>query len=454
MTGELERALRSKVWLDSGGYLVINQTEALVAVDINSGRYTGKKNLEETILKINVEAVGELVRQIRLRDLGGIIVVDFIDMEEKKSRQKVMAALEQELRRDRSPSKVLSVNEFGLVILTRKRVRQSLERTLCEPCPYCTGSGMVKTVATVCSEIYDEVKKLAPDVKGQGVSLRVNPEVARALGGEEALGAEGPLDPPRPRHPRAGGSAPAPGAVRRGPAVKDPGLEAYVEAIEGHLRARRGVDHILSPRDFALARGWHAAGVPLATVLVGMDRAFESATDVTSLAYCRRRVEELAAAGPGAALAAGARPPKPCAPGEVEGLLRGLLEQLEKVKAPAGAPFDPPLRKIREVQDLLAVASSPNWDYVRGKLREIDDAVSASVLQALPAEQIAEFRGEAQRAIERHRGRVDDAALADAMDRYTLQRAREKLGLIRVAAWTRSRRPRRAAACRQPPRGR
>jgi ribonuclease G len=174
------------VWLDSGGYLVINQTEALVAVDVNSGRFTGKKNLEETILQINVEAVGELVRQIRLRDLGGIIVVDFIDMEEKKSRQKVMTALEQELRRDRSPSKVLSVNEFGLVILTRKRVRQSLERTLCEPCPYCTGSGMVKTVATVCSEIYDEVKKLAPDVKGQGVSLRVNPDVARALGGEEA----------------------------------------------------------------------------------------------------------------------------------------------------------------------------------------------------------------------------------------------------------------------------
>jgi len=185
VTGELERALRSKVWLDSGGYLVINQTEALVAVDINSGRYTGKKNLEETILKINVEAVGELVRQIRLRDLGGIIVVDFIDMEEKKSRQKVMAVLEQELRRDRSPSKVLSVNEFGLVILTRKRVRQSLERTLCEPCPYCTGSGMVKTVATVCSEIYDEVRKLAPDVKAQGVALRVNPEVARALGAEE-----------------------------------------------------------------------------------------------------------------------------------------------------------------------------------------------------------------------------------------------------------------------------
>ena len=188
VAGELERALRSKVWLESGGYLVINQTEALVAVDINTGRYTGKKGsarLEETILKTNLEAIKELVRQIRLRDLGGIIVVDFIDMEERKSRQKVMAALEQELKKDRSPSKMLSVNEFGLVILTRKRVRQSLERTLCQPCPYCSGSGMVKSVATVCSEIYDEVRKLAADVKG-ALHLRVNPDVAQALRAEEA----------------------------------------------------------------------------------------------------------------------------------------------------------------------------------------------------------------------------------------------------------------------------
>jgi ribonuclease G len=186
VTTALERALRSKVWLDSGGYIVINQTEALVAVDVNTGRYTGKNKLEETILKTNLEAVKELVRQIRLRDLGGIIVVDFIDMEERKSRQKVMAALEQELSHDRSPSKLLSVNEFGLVILTRKRVKQSLERILCQPCPYCVGSGMIKSVATVCSEIYDEVKKLAPDMRGQALLLRVNPEVARALSGGEA----------------------------------------------------------------------------------------------------------------------------------------------------------------------------------------------------------------------------------------------------------------------------
>jgi ribonuclease G len=182
---ELERALRPRVSLASGGYIVINQTEALVAIDVNTGRYVGKKKLEETILKTNLEAAREVVRQIRLRDLGGIIVVDFIDMEERKSRQKLMAALEQELRRDRSPTKVLSINEFGLVVITRKRVKQSLERTLCQPCPYCSGSGMIKSVATVCSEIYDEIRKLASDMRGSPLLLRVNPEVARALAGEE-----------------------------------------------------------------------------------------------------------------------------------------------------------------------------------------------------------------------------------------------------------------------------
>src|SRR4029079_10188597 len=176
----------SKVWLPSGGYIVIDPTEALVAIDVNTGRFTGKKDLEETILKTNLEAVQEVVHQVRLRDLGGIIVVDFIDMEERRSRQKVMAALEAELCRDRSPSRVLSVNECGLVILTRKRVKQSLERTLCQECPYCGGSGMIKNAATVCSEIYDEVKKIAADVRGHPLRLRVNPEIARALEGDEA----------------------------------------------------------------------------------------------------------------------------------------------------------------------------------------------------------------------------------------------------------------------------
>jgi ribonuclease G len=186
VAAEIERALRNKVWLDSGGYIVINQTEALVAIDVNTGRYVGKSTLEETVLSTNLEAVREVVRQIRLRDLGGIIVVDLIDMEERKSRQKVLAAFERELARDRSPSKVLSVNELGLVILTRKRVRQSLERTLCEPCAYCGGTGMVKRVSTVCSELFDEVRKLLPHVHGQPLLVRLNPEVARALQGTEA----------------------------------------------------------------------------------------------------------------------------------------------------------------------------------------------------------------------------------------------------------------------------
>jgi ribonuclease G len=186
VSAELERALRSKVWLPGGGHIVINQTEALVAVDVNTGRFVGTSQLEDTLLKANLDAVREIVHQIRLRDLGGIIVVDFIDMEEKRSRREVLRALEQELRRDRSPTKLLSVNEFGLVIITRKRVKQSLERLLMQPCPYCSGSGQVKSVSTVCAEIYDEVRKLAPDMRGEKLVLRVNPEVARALAGTEA----------------------------------------------------------------------------------------------------------------------------------------------------------------------------------------------------------------------------------------------------------------------------
>jgi ribonuclease G len=185
---EIDRALRSKVWLKSGGSIVINQTEALVAIDVNTGRYVGKKTagrLEDTILKTNLEAVKEIVRQIRLRDLGGIIVLDFIDMEEKKNRQKVFQAVEQELRKDRSPSKALQVSDFGLVIITRKRVKQSLERVLTEPCPYCAGSAVIKSRSTICYEILSEVKKISADLDGQTLVLRVNPDIARALKDEE-----------------------------------------------------------------------------------------------------------------------------------------------------------------------------------------------------------------------------------------------------------------------------
>jgi ribonuclease G len=180
---EIDKALRPKVWLKSGGYIVINHTEALVAIDVNTGKFVGRGStrLEDTIVKTNIEAVKEIVRQIRLRDLGGIIVVDFIDMEERKNRMKVMQALEEALRDDRAPSKVLFFNEFGLVNITRKRTKQALERVLCQPCPYCTGSGMVKSIHTICYEAQAEARKMAAEIDAQSVTLRVHPEIAKAL---------------------------------------------------------------------------------------------------------------------------------------------------------------------------------------------------------------------------------------------------------------------------------
>jgi Rne/Rng family ribonuclease len=189
---ELDKALRAKVWLKSGGYIVINHTEALVAIDVNTGKFVGKGStrLEDTIVKTNLEAVKEIVRQIRLRDLGGIIVVDFIDMEERRNREKVLMALQQALEQDKAPSKALSFNEFGLVCITRKRTKQALERVLCQPCPYCTGSGMVKSIPTLCYEIQAEARKMAAataDNEAPNLTLRVHPEIAKALKTRESM---------------------------------------------------------------------------------------------------------------------------------------------------------------------------------------------------------------------------------------------------------------------------
>jgi ribonuclease E len=180
---EIDKGLRPKVWLKSGGYIVINHTEALVAIDVNTGKFVGKgsNRLEDTIVRTNMEACKEIVRQMRLRDLGGIIIIDFIDMEERRNRDKVMAILEDALRADRAPSKVLRFNEFGLVAITRKRTKQALERTLCQPCPYCTGSGMVKSIPTLCYEIQTEARKMAPDLSAGSITLRVHPEISKAL---------------------------------------------------------------------------------------------------------------------------------------------------------------------------------------------------------------------------------------------------------------------------------
>jgi Rne/Rng family ribonuclease len=189
---ELDKALRAKVWLKSGGYIVINHTEALVAIDVNTGKFVGKGStrLEDTIVKTNLEAVKEIVRQIRLRDLGGIIVVDFIDMEERRNREKVLMALQQALEQDKAPSKALSFNEFGLVCITRKRTKQALERVLCQPCPYCTGSGMVKSIPTLCYEIQAEARKMAiatAENETPNLTLRVHPEIAKALKTRESM---------------------------------------------------------------------------------------------------------------------------------------------------------------------------------------------------------------------------------------------------------------------------
>jgi Rne/Rng family ribonuclease len=187
---ELDKALRAKVWLKSGGYIVINHTEALVAIDVNTGKFVGKGStrLEDTIVKTNLEAVKEIVRQIRLRDLGGIIVVDFIDMEERRNREKVLGALQLALEQDKAPSKALSFNEFGLVCITRKRTKQALERVLCQPCPYCTGSGMVKSIPTLCYEIQAEARKMATaEHEGPNLTLRVHPEIAKALKTRESI---------------------------------------------------------------------------------------------------------------------------------------------------------------------------------------------------------------------------------------------------------------------------
>src|SRR6202050_5726375 len=180
---EIDKGLRPKVWLKSGGYIVINHTEALVAIDVNTGKFVGKgsNRLEDTIVRTNLEAVKEIVRQMRLRDLGGIIIIDFIDMEERRNREKVMAVLEDALRADRAPSKVLRFNEFGLVAITRKRTKQALERTLCQPCPYCTGSGMVKSIPTLCYEIQTEARKMAPEMDSGSLTLRVHPEIPKSL---------------------------------------------------------------------------------------------------------------------------------------------------------------------------------------------------------------------------------------------------------------------------------
>lgn len=186
LEGDISRALKKKVWLKSGGYIVIEHTEALMAIDVNTGRYVGKHNLEETILKTNLEAVKEIAYQIRLRDIGGIIIIDFIDMEKKLNQEKVFNSLSGLLKKDRSKTHVLPMSELGLMQMTRKRTRQPLTRILCEPCFYCDGEGYLISRQTICYNIFREILRESNDMVGVKISLRVNPEIADLLHGGES----------------------------------------------------------------------------------------------------------------------------------------------------------------------------------------------------------------------------------------------------------------------------
>ena len=183
--GDVARALKKKVWLKSGGYIVIEQTEALVAIDVNTGRYVGKHNFDETILKTNLEAVKEIAYQIRLRNIGGIIIIDFIDMKKEQHKEKVMAQMNEAMKKDKSQTNVLPLTELGLVQMTRKRIRRNLTRTLCEPCFYCNGDGHLLSGKSICHKIYRDLVTEAGDIMGNRFTVKVHPEIAQLLHGRE-----------------------------------------------------------------------------------------------------------------------------------------------------------------------------------------------------------------------------------------------------------------------------
>ena len=185
LEGEISRLARKKVWLKSGGYIVIEDTEALTSIDVNTGRFVGKEDLAETILKTNLEAVKEIAYQLRLRDIGGIIVIDFIDMEKMEDREKVHQALVTALKRDRSTTNVLPMSDLGLIEMTRKRTKENLNRMLSEPCFYCEGEGRILSKKSICHNIYREILRHAADMTAPRISLKVHPDVAQFLLEEE-----------------------------------------------------------------------------------------------------------------------------------------------------------------------------------------------------------------------------------------------------------------------------
>jgi ribonuclease G len=187
---EINRALGKRVWLKSGGYIVIEENEALVAIDVNTGRYVGKRNYEDTILRTNLEAAKEIAYQLRLRNIGGIIIIDFIDMEKEWAQERVLQALKESLKKDRAKTNILRMSELGLVEMTRKRNRESLAGTLGEACPYCDGKGFIKSKYTMCYEVFQEIKREALNNSGGKVIAQVHPDIAELLYDEERGGIE------------------------------------------------------------------------------------------------------------------------------------------------------------------------------------------------------------------------------------------------------------------------
>jgi len=183
---EISRALEKKIWLKSGGYIVIELTEALIAIDVNTGSYVGKRNLEETILKTNLEAVKEIAYQLRLRNIGGLIVIDFIDMEKKSNRDRVFMSLKEALSKDKAKNHILRMSELGLIEMTRKRTRENLNRLLSEPCSYCEGRGTLKSKKTICYELFRDLEReISTPTGDNSIYIQVNPEIADIIQEEE-----------------------------------------------------------------------------------------------------------------------------------------------------------------------------------------------------------------------------------------------------------------------------
>lgn len=184
---EISRAIEKKVWLRSGGYIIIESTEALSVIDVNTGRYVGKNDLNDTIFKTNMEAAIEIAYQLRLRNIGGIIIIDFIDMEDDSHREQLYATFKEAVKKDKSRNNILKLSEFGLVQMTRKRSSENLHQLMCEPCHYCAGEGMIKSRRTICYDIFRKINRNSKKHKGGNLTLQVHPRIADMLNNEEEM---------------------------------------------------------------------------------------------------------------------------------------------------------------------------------------------------------------------------------------------------------------------------